>query len=173
MSEVPLYMNRARPVLTAHQKGSFVGPAVPSFRALSGRLRFTARRHKFNKYSLYLYHETLLARNGAFGILTCDLAWSRKGVFRGGLAFKAHRRFYHSTPGFRVIEKKKKKGCRCQRGSGLTPAEGSAPLHAAHPHTRRLLTLIGEVPRGEKMLFSGTDLESYITEDTLVYEKQK
>ena len=28
----------------------------------------------------------------------------------------------------------------------------------------------GEVPRGEKMLFSGTDPESYITECTLVYE---
>ena len=28
----------------------------------------------------------------------------------------------------------------------------------------------GEVPRGEKMLCSGTDAESYITEYTLVYE---
>ena len=28
----------------------------------------------------------------------------------------------------------------------------------------------GEVPRGEKMLYSGTDPESYITEYTLVYE---
>ena len=28
----------------------------------------------------------------------------------------------------------------------------------------------GEVPRGEKMLYSGTDPESYITEDTLVHE---
>ena len=26
-----------------------VGPVDPSFRALSGRLKFTARRHKFNK----------------------------------------------------------------------------------------------------------------------------
>jgi len=30
--------------------------------------------------------------------------------------------------------------------------------------------LRGEVSRGEKMLFSGTDPESYITEYTLVYE---
>jgi len=29
----------------------------------------------------------------------------------------------------------------------------------------------GEVPRGEKMLYSGTDPESYITEYALVYEK--
>ena len=31
-----------------------IGPVVPSFRALSGRLNFTARRHKSNKdYLLY------------------------------------------------------------------------------------------------------------------------
>ena len=28
--------------------------------------------------------------------------------FRGGLAFKAHRRLYHSTLGWRVIKKKKR-----------------------------------------------------------------
>ena len=33
--------------------------------------------------------------------------------------------------------------------------------------------LVGEVPRGEKMLVSVTDPESYITEHTLVYEEQK
>ena len=32
---------------------------------------------------------------------------------------------------------------------------------------------VGEVPRGEKMLYSGTDPESYITEYTLVYEDQR
>ena len=31
----------------------------------------------------------------------------------------------------------------------------------------------GEVSRGEKMLLSGTDPESYITECTLVYEDNK
>jgi len=31
---------------------------------------------------------------------------------------------------------------------------------------------VGEVPRGEKMLYSGTDPESYITEYALVYEDQ-
>ena len=31
---------------------SLLGPAVPSFPALSGRLKFTVRRHKFNKDSL-------------------------------------------------------------------------------------------------------------------------
>ena len=30
-----------------------LGPAGPSFRALSGRLKFTVRRHKFNKDSLF------------------------------------------------------------------------------------------------------------------------
>ena len=29
----------------------------------------------------------------------------------------------------------------------------------------------GEVPRGEKMLYYGTDPESYITEHTLLYEE--
>jgi len=29
-----------------------LGPVAPSFRALSGRLKFTVRRHKFNKDSL-------------------------------------------------------------------------------------------------------------------------
>ena len=32
------------------------------------------------------------------------------------------------------------------------------------------VTASGEVSRGEKMLYSGTDPESYITEYTLVYE---
>jgi len=31
-----------------------LGPADPSFRALSGRLKLTVRRHKFNKVSLVL-----------------------------------------------------------------------------------------------------------------------
>jgi len=34
--------------------------------------------------------------------------------FQGGLVFKAHRLFYHSTLGLRVIKKKKRKG----RGKG-------------------------------------------------------
>ena len=36
----------------------------------------------------------------------------RKNVkrFRGGLVFKAHRLVYHSSPGWRVIKKKKEKG---------------------------------------------------------------
>ena len=32
---------------------SFVGPVDPSVRALSGRLKFTVQRHKFNEDSLY------------------------------------------------------------------------------------------------------------------------
>ena len=30
-----------------------LGPVIPSFRALSGRLKFTIRHHKFNKDSLF------------------------------------------------------------------------------------------------------------------------
>ena len=36
------------------------------------------------------------------------------------------------------------------------------------PHYDRLR--VGEVPRGEKILYAGTDPESYITQYTLVYE---
>ena len=41
-----------------------------------------------------------------------------------------------------------------------------------YQHTTFSLPLIdsGEVSRGEKMLYSGTDPESYITEYTLVYD---
>jgi len=39
--------------------------------------------------------------------------------FRGGLVFKAHRLFYHSTLGSRVIKKKKK---RCRAGAGAVVA---------------------------------------------------
>jgi len=34
------------------RSSSLLGAVVPSFRALSGRLKFTVQRHKFNKDSL-------------------------------------------------------------------------------------------------------------------------
>jgi hypothetical protein len=48
----------------------------------------------------------------------------KKGVlrFRGGLAFQAHRLLYHSTPGSRVIKKKK---CSLTSAQQRVPAEGS------------------------------------------------
>ena len=39
------------------QLSSLLGPVDPSFRALSGRLKFTVRRHKFNKDFLSLGSE--------------------------------------------------------------------------------------------------------------------
>jgi len=47
-------------------------------------------------------------------------------------------------------------------------------LSKVHPATNpeTLSSDSGEVPRGEKMLYSGTDPESYITDHTLVYEDQ-
>ena len=56
---------------------------------------------------------------------------------------------YHSTLGLRVIQKK----------------EDAAPGMFGHA---RQFFLTREVPRGEKMLYSGTDPASYITEYTLV-----
>ena len=52
---------------------SLVGPVDPSFRALSGRLKFTVRRHKFNKDSFSSYL-----------IVTCP------EVFPAGLDAKPH-----------------------------------------------------------------------------------
>ena len=52
---------------------------------------------------------------------------------------------------------------RAQEGGQLRPRRGQDHLHY------RLR--VGEVPRGEKMLYSGTDPKSYITEYTLVYEE--
>ena len=39
--------------------------------------------------------------------------------FRGGLVFKAHRLWYHSTPGLKLIKKKKSTGTK--REKGLVP----------------------------------------------------
>ena len=61
------------------------------------------------------------------------------------------------------------------------PAEMARMPHASNvritfgthlPTRDRLREVSGEVPRGEKMLCSGTDPESYITEYTLVYEEK-
>jgi len=46
-------------------------------------------------------------------------------LFRGGLVVKAHRLFYHSTLGLRVIKKKKKKGRGTPRPSGVRESRRS------------------------------------------------
>jgi len=43
-------------------------------------------------------------------------------------------------------------------------------VHIVHTQTLHDSLRVGEVPRGEKTLYSGTDPESYIIEYTLVYE---
>ena len=53
-----------RPVVVSSLKGlssSLLGPAVPSFRAFSGRLRFTVRRYKFKKDSPFAEQGLLCA----------------------------------------------------------------------------------------------------------------
>ena len=104
---------------------SRVGPVDPSFRALSGRLNFTVQHHKLNKDSLlYRPHkkndlmksipkspkylpQSLLGRTSRGG------EQERNRLPRGGLIFEAHRLVYHSTPGLRVM--KKKKDCSIKR----------------------------------------------------------
>jgi len=46
--------------------------------------------------------------------------------FRGGLVFKAHRRLYHSTPGSRVIKKKKRRNAKGRTRSSATRGEAKA-----------------------------------------------
>ena len=58
--------------------------------------------------------------------------------FRGGLAFKAHRRVYHSTLGLRVIKKKREVwGARCgvgqQQGCASIGQPGSAYQNQRDP----------------------------------------
>ena len=62
MSEVPLYTtlavhDRAMCLVALNATQSSLGAVDPSVRALSGRLKSTARRHKFNKYSLCTHTE--------------------------------------------------------------------------------------------------------------------
>ena len=62
--------------------------------------------------------------------------------------------------------------CGCVVGIGyfnLSDSNRSGSVGGAKGF-RRLID--GEVPRGDKMLYSGNDPESYITEYTLVYEDE-
>jgi len=54
-------------------------------------------------------------------------------------------------------------------GGGAVSYEQGSPVEAKST----CVTASGEVSRGEKMLESGTDPESYITEYTLVYEEKR
>ena len=93
---------------------SLLGPAVSSFRALSGRLKSTLQRHEFNKdSSLFARIRTMTnpdADQTEGQRLQFKKKLSRRNVkrFRGGLVFKAHRLLYHSILGSRIKKKKKK-----------------------------------------------------------------
>jgi len=49
--------------------------------------------------------------------------------FRGGLIFKAHRLLYHSTPGLRVIKKKKRTWSQTRNESLSAATFGTTSLH--------------------------------------------
>ena len=71
----------------------------------------------------------------------CDLStrgWEFRNVkrFRGGLVFKAHRRLYHSTPGLRVIKKKKTK-VRDSWMSAYLPVHTEAPTQVTPTRHQR------------------------------------
>ena len=99
--------------------GALTARPDPSFRALSGRLKFTVRRHKFNRDSLFSRQARRPPQGGHH--LPRDRSWTpaclrRRGTASSGssrlslgLVCKAHRHFYHSTLGLRVIKKKKRR----------------------------------------------------------------
>ena len=120
------------------------GPVDPPFRALSGRLEFTVRRHKFNKDSHKFMVETeawpgqasrsirdrriLKLRATQFGTVLkprTKLLLRNVKRLRGGLTCKARILVCQSTLGSRVIQKKKSRSTRDQGigpsvyGSGL------------------------------------------------------
>jgi hypothetical protein len=47
------------------ERGGHVGAVIPSFLALSERLKFTVRRHTFNKDSLSWYPAAIYLANGS------------------------------------------------------------------------------------------------------------
>ena len=74
---------------------------------------------------------------------------------------------YHSTLGLSISNKKKKRKKKNVQILQKEICGVAAAYQTPHPHPR---IQIDEVPRGDEMLLSVTDLESYITECTLVYE---
>ena len=53
-----VHLPGARWRVCGHAVRTLLGPVDPSFRALSGRLTFTVRRHKFNEDSLCTLTDT-------------------------------------------------------------------------------------------------------------------
>ena len=61
---------RPREIRDLCVSSSLLGPVDPSFRALSGRLKFTARRHKFNKATGFRPRNRLSSQRGVTTALT-------------------------------------------------------------------------------------------------------
>ena len=70
---------RLSPLLVVHRvPSSLLGPVDPSFRALSGILKFTVRRHNFDEGSLFLGSGVPMRRpNGMnrYGAILSDLGF--------------------------------------------------------------------------------------------------
>jgi len=89
-----------------HESSSLLGPVVPSFRALSGRLKFTVRRHKFNKDSLPQHEASLMPASPQNG---------GKSPFSNSLICNEGHRFLRPVVQIRGLEKT---GCSHAEGWG-------------------------------------------------------
>ena len=85
------------------------------------------------------------------------------GDVQGHLAYKKLDHMYRDTSLIRMY-----------RDTSLIKKKSYPPTTACRlvQHSMKI-SMIGEVPREEKMLYSGTDPESYITEHTIVYENRR
>jgi len=99
--------------------GSAPNPRPASLSPLSLSVRLPPSLYLFHTLALSLYRSLALSLSLVDMVARLDRWWVWFNVkrFRGGLVFKAHRWFHHSTLGSRVIKKKKTCGVECRQGS--------------------------------------------------------
>ena len=102
---------------------SRLGPVDPSSRALSGRLKFTVRRQKFNKESLIKHNP----RSGLRWILLCNTIYERRVMHQGsGVGMRSSGQVF----GFLIL-------VLAMRGWILPTTLEAIPEHNPHSRLRR------------------------------------
>jgi len=176
------------PSATPAAGSSHLGPVDPSFPALSGRLKFTVRRHKFNKDSPssgcrvwgwgFRDSGLLFLIFVSPGTCRCPTRGEKSAYFKCGVV-----RFVPVTGGCRRISAGtlvtwdfyERTGfiIRTFLASSGPPSGWRTTLKLTFWALWYRPVISGEVSRGEKILYSGTEPGSYITEYTLVYEDSR
>ena len=113
------------------------------FARIGRRLAWIGRRLEENHKSLFIHHD--LASLVYVSSFPCYR-------FRGGLVFKAQRLMYHSTPGSRVIKKKKNQRHQRNCTTALVSLIFVLALCSLEPLTQRR----GRLPREIRPLLSTT-----------------